>query len=160
MHQEIHSARASSTWLKIPISEWVIIDTAQAALDTANAQAADYVLVAPFDGTLAAKKVDVGEMVQPGAPAFDLGDLRRMQVETTDLTELDIARVAVGQMALVTLEGLPGNSFNGKVISIAAKAIDYRGDQAYKVTIDLPDAVNAAPRWGMTANVSIQLTRN
>jgi hypothetical protein len=56
-------------------------------------------------------------------------------------------------------DGLPGKTFSGKVMSIAPEANDYRGDQVYKVTIDLPDAVNAGLRWGMTANISIHVNK-
>jgi multidrug efflux pump subunit AcrA (membrane-fusion protein) len=135
------------------------LNSAQAALDLANAQAPDYVLVAPFDGTIAAKSIDLGQVVQAGAPAFDLGDLSQLQVETTDLSEVDVTQVAVGQRVNVTFDGLPGKTFTGKVVSVAPEANDHRGDQVYKVTIDLPDAVNGGPRWGMTANVSIQVSQ-
>ncbi len=131
------------------------VENAQAALDLAKAQAADYVLVAPFDGTVAAKNVDRGQVVQAGAAAFDLGDQSRLQVETRDLTEVDVAKITVGQTASVTCDALPGKTLTGKVTSIAPEANDYRGDQVYKVTIDLSDAASAGLRWGMTANVSI-----
>jgi HlyD family secretion protein len=133
--------------------------SAQAALDTAKVQAADYVLVAPFDGTLAAKSIDPGQVVQPGAPAFDLGGLSQLQIETTDLAEVDVTKVVIGQTANVTFDGLPGKTFSGQVASIAPEANDHRGDQVYKVTIDLPDAATAGLRWGMTANVSIQVNK-
>jgi HlyD family secretion protein len=132
-------------------------NSAQAALDLANAQLADYVLVAPFDGTLAGKSIEIGQVVQPGAPAFDLGNLDDLQVETTDLAEVDITQVSVGQAVNITFDGLAGKTFSGKVISIAPEANDHRGDQVYKVTIDLPDAATSGVRWGMTANVSIQV---
>ncbi len=131
------------------------VNSAKSALDLANAQAADYVLVAPFDGTLASKNIDLGQVVQAGTPAFDLGNLSLLQVETTDLAEVDVPQVKLGQTVNVTFDGLSGKTFKGTVSSIAPEANDHRGDQVYKVTIDLPDAVQAGVRWGMTANVSI-----
>ncbi|MCL4393343.1 MAG: efflux RND transporter periplasmic adaptor subunit [Chloroflexi bacterium] len=135
------------------------VDAAQAALDLARAQAADYALVAPFDGTVANKGVDLGQVVQPGTLAFDLGDLSRLQVETTDLSEVDVTNVQVGQTARTDVRRAAGKSFDGVVKSIAPEANDHRGDQVYEVTIDLPDAAKADVRWGMTANVSIQTSR-
>ncbi len=131
------------------------VDSAQTALDLAKSEAADYVLVAPFDGVLAAKNIEEGQVVQPGTPAFDLGDPRHLQVETKDVTEVDVAMITTGQTATVTLDALPGKSLKGQIVSIAPEANDYRGDQVYKVTIDLSDASNVGLRWGMTANVSI-----
>lgn len=135
----------------------VQVQSAQAALDTAKSQADDYALVAPFDGTLAAKNIEVGQVVQPGAPAFDLGDLGQLQIETTDLAEVDVTKVDIGQAVSVTFDGLPGKAFDGKVTTIAPEANDHRGDQVYKVTIQLTDAAGAALRWGMTANVQIDV---
>jgi HlyD family secretion protein len=66
--------------------------------------------------------------------------------------------VALGQTANVTFDGVPGKTFSGRVVSIAPEANDHRGDQVYKVTIDL-DAANAGLRWGMTANVSIETNK-
>ena len=131
------------------------VNSAQAALDLATTQASDYALVAPFDGTVAAKNIDLGQVVQAGTPAFDLGNLSRLQVETTDLAEVDVPQVTVGQTVNVTFDGLAGKTFTGKVSSIAPEANDHRGDQVYKVTIDLPDAAQSGVRWGMTANVTI-----
>jgi multidrug efflux pump subunit AcrA (membrane-fusion protein) len=131
------------------------VDNAQAALDLAKAQAADAILVAPFDGIVAAKNIEQGQVVQAGAPAFDLGDQSRLQVETKDLTEVDAAKITVGQTASVTCDALPGKTLTGKVASISPEANDYRGDQVYKVTISLPDPASMGLRWGMTANVSI-----
>ncbi len=95
-------------------------------------------------------------MVQPGAPVFDLGDENQLQVETTDLAEVDVSQVTLGQKVQVTFDGLPGNLFTGQVTAIAPEANDYRGDQVYKVTIELADAVNQGVRWGMTANIRFQ----
>ncbi len=135
------------------------VASAQAALDLAQAQAADYVLVAPFDGTVAAKNVQVGQVLLAGAAAFDLGDQSRLQIETTDLTEVDVVKITVGQAASVTVDALPGKTFPGTVAYIAPEANDYRGDQVYKVTVDLSDAAGAGLRWGMTANVLIPASR-
>ena len=131
------------------------VDQTQAALAVAQAAARDAVLTAPFDGTVAIISVDTGQVVAAGAPAISFGDLSKLQVETTDLAEVDVAKVAVGQAATVTLDALPGKTFQGQVVRIAPEANDHRGDQVYKVTIDLPDASGAGARWGMTANVEI-----
>lgn len=132
------------------------VDQTKAALAVAQAAAKDAVLAAPFDGTAAIISVDTGQVVAAGAPAISFGDLSKLQVETTDLAEVDVAKVVVGQTATVTFDALPGKTFTGQVARIAAEANDHRGDQVYQVTIDLPDASAAGVRWGMTANVEIQ----
>ena len=70
---------------------------AQAARDQAAAGLADTELKAPFAGTLAVIHVRQGEQVAAGSPVAELGDLTAWQVETDDLSELDIVRVQEGQ---------------------------------------------------------------
>lgn len=128
---------------------------AQAALDAAKTSLQDTMLTAPFDGTVASVAVDLGQVVGAGTPAFTFGNLAKLQVETTDLVEVDVARIAVGQPVNVKADALAEQVFQGKVVSIAPMANDYRGDKVYKVTIELPDGAKAGLRWGMTANVEI-----
>lgn len=129
------------------------VDQAQAALDLAKIAAADTVLVAPFDGTVAGILVDVGQVVAPGTPAVTFGNLSKLEIETTDLAEADVPRVVVGQPVKVTLDALPDQTLTGQVARIAPIANDHSGDKVFKVTVDLADT--AGLRWGMTANVEM-----
>lgn len=126
------------------------VDQAQAALDLAKTAAQDAVLVAPFDGTVAAIMIDVGQVVAPGTPAITFGNLSKLQIETTDLAETDVARVTLGQPVKVTLDALSEQVLSGRVARIAPIANDYRGDQVFKITVDVSDIMGL--RWGMTAN--------
>jgi multidrug resistance efflux pump len=132
------------------------VNAAQSSLDIVKAQAADLVLTAPFDGTIVEKDVEVGEVASPGTPVFAFADLSKLQVETTDLVEVDIARVAVGQTAKVKLDAFPDRTCTGQVQRIALQANDHQGDKVYRVTIDLTQDTAAKLRWGMTANVEIE----
>ncbi len=82
-----------------------------AAASVAMAQAAlnKMTLSAPFAGTVAALDVEVGELVAPGIPVVRLGSSAGWVVETSDLAELDVAQLEVGQAATVTFEALPEN---------------------------------------------------
>jgi multidrug efflux pump subunit AcrA (membrane-fusion protein) len=129
------------------------VDQAKAALDLVKEMARDAVLIAPFDGTVAAINADVGQVVAPGTPTITFGNLSKLQIETTDLAEMDVAKVAVGQQVNVTLDALLGKTFQGQVVRVAPIASDRRGDKVFKVTIDLPESTDL--RWGMTANAEI-----
>jgi HlyD family secretion protein len=131
------------------------VDEAQAALNLAQAQAADYVLVAPFDGTIGEKDIEVGQVVQPGATVLVLGDLSKIQIETTDLTKADAPKVQVGAAANVTSDNFPGKTFRGTVTQIAPLALEHGRDTVYQVTIDLARADESELEWGMTTNVEI-----
>ena len=77
---------------------------AQAGLDAAKAELDQSILRAPFDGTVVAISVQTGEVVQVGQIVATVGDLAHLRIETTDLSERDIARVRVGQAAQVSLD--------------------------------------------------------
>jgi len=133
------------------------IDAAQLALEEAQSNLEDAVLIAPFDGTVAAVEVDLGDTVAPGQVVVVLATLDQLQARTTDLTELDVARVKEGQSATVTVDALPDDEFSGTVSDISLQPGDYRGDVVYAVTIALSDTGDAPLRWGMTALVEIDV---
>jgi multidrug resistance efflux pump len=100
--------------------------------------------------------IDVGDTATPGQPVMVLATLDRLQARTTDLTELDVVRVKVGQPAVVTVDALPGQEFEGAVSEVALQPGDYRGDVVYTVTVELNVAPDSPLRWGMTALVEIE----
>ncbi len=128
---------------------------AQAALELARAQAANYVLVAPFDGTVGTRSIEVGEMAQPGAAAFVLADLSTLRIETVDLAEVDLPRIKLGAPVTITCESFPGQTFKGSVSQIAPLASTHGGDKVFKVIIALTPGSSASLKWGMTTNVEI-----
>jgi multidrug resistance efflux pump len=124
---------------------------AQANAQTALEQAA---LLSPVDGTVVSLDVKPGQAVQPGQALVILASLDKFQAETTDLSEKDIARVKVGQTALVTIEAL-GTDVQGKVVRITPRATKVGGDVVFKVVVQL-DQQPAGLLWGMSAKVEIK----
>ncbi len=131
------------------------VQQAEATLAAAQLALARTELRAPFGGVVGAVFARPGEFVAPGQPLVTLGDLSTLRVETTDLDEIDVARVVVGQPAIVTFDALPGRVFDGRVTRIAPMAEPGAGGVHYTVIIAL-DALDPAVRWGMTAFVDIE----
>jgi multidrug resistance efflux pump len=129
-------------------------ESALANLEAAHAALAGYELRAPFDGRLLSLDLTAGESVLPGLPVAFIGDTGQWQVETTDLAEIDIANVALGDPVLVKLDAFPGEEFPGKVVEIDPVGREYLGDMTYKVTV-LLDTPDERFKWNMTAIVSI-----
>lgn len=130
-------------------------DRAQALLDSARTSlATQSALVAPFDGTVVAVDISPAETVVPGRVIITLGDLSRLQVETTDLSERDVPRVQIGQPATIFVEAL-GEEFPGEVIDISRISSTLGGDVVFKVTVGL-DQQPPGLLWGMSADVSIE----
>ena len=132
------------------------IKQTQVALDTAKAQLDKLQLSAPFNGTVGTVYVREGELASPGQPIVTLGDLTSLRIETTDLSEVDVARVKAGQPVKVTFDALPGKTIAGKVTRIAPMSTPGQSAVNYSVTVEL-EQLDPALRWGMTAFVDVQV---
>lgn len=131
------------------------IDAAKARVAQAQAALDETVLLAPFDGTITEMLTRVGELVGPGPRVASLADLTLWEVDTDDLSEVDVVNVQPGAAASIKVDALPDVSLTGQVKSIVPRSIVKRGDVTYtvKVVVNNPD-----PRlkWGMTAFVDIK----
>lgn len=130
------------------------VDQARAGLEQAQASLADTELRAPFAGTVAALEVSHGEQVVAGLPIVQLAQLGTWQVETDDLTELDIVRVEEGRPVTVTFDAIEGLELAGTVQRIKAVGQEKLGDMTYTVVVRL-DEQDPRLRWNMTAVVMI-----
>jgi len=131
------------------------VQQAQTALQGAKTALEKTVLVTPLSGTVGDVMFEEGETVMAGAPVLMIGDLSALQVETDDLSEVDVVEVAVGQDVEVSVDALPYLELGGRVSKIAPMAEEQHGDIVYTVTIDLEEGAAASLRWGMTAYVDI-----
>ena len=129
---------------------------AKTALAAAEAALRDTELRAPFPGTVSGIHIRANEWVGPGQPVIDLADLTQFQVETTDLSEIDAARVAIGAPVTITFDALPETVAQGRVVRIAPKASEGSGVN-YTVWIELEE-VPPGLLWGMTAFADIEAT--
>jgi multidrug efflux pump subunit AcrA (membrane-fusion protein) len=111
---------------------------------------------APFEGTVGAVSVRVGELVSSGQSMVTLGDLDTLRVETTDLDEIDVVRVSIDQEVAITFDALPDRVFPGRVTRIAPMAEPGTGGVHYTVIIELEE-MDPTLRWGMTAFVDIEV---
>lgn len=89
-------------------------DAARARLGVAQRALADAEVRAPFAGVLAARRISVGEFVQPGTPLFELVALDPIDVEFK-LPEADASRVALGQDVAVRVAPWPDAVFPAHV---------------------------------------------
>jgi multidrug efflux pump subunit AcrA (membrane-fusion protein) len=134
------------------------VRSAQAALATAQATLALSQIRAPFDGLVGAVSVRPGELTNPAQVLILLGDTREMYVETTDLRETDVVRLALEMKVEVTFDALPDQIFEGRVVQIAPVSNTEKGSTNYTVHIALVE-LDERLRWGMTAFVNIEAPR-
>lgn len=122
---------------------------AKANLDAAEDTLANFVITAPFNGTIADVNVEVGDQVGPETRAVSLADFSAWTVETTDVTELDVVELRVGQRVTIVPDALPGVELSGVVTAISNAFIQQGGDILYTVRIRVDDA-DPRLKWGMT----------
>jgi hypothetical protein len=85
-----------------------------------------------------------------------LGDVGALRVETTDLNEVDAARVGVGSVVTLTFDALPGQAARGQVVRLAPMASVSQGGTNFTAIVEM-DSPPEALRWGMTAFVDIEV---
>ena len=86
----------------------------------AAARRAKGVVVAPIDGVVALRDVNVGDLASDAAaakPIFRIVDNRLLNLTVT-VSSVDSGRVKVGQLLEFTVDAQPGRTFTGKVMFI------------------------------------------
>jgi len=129
----------------------------QASLKTAQTNLGYTQIIAPVDGTIIARKIDVGQPVAASFQAPELftiaQDLTKMQIEV-NVSEADIGHVKEGQDVIYTLDGYPDSEFKGKVTQVRISPTTVSNVVTYSVIVGVDNEdLKLIP--GMTANVSI-----
>ena len=133
------------------------INQYQATLKTAQTNLGYTKIVAPVDGTVISRKVDLGQPVAASFQAPELftiaQDLTKMQIEVS-VSEADIGNVKEGQEVTYTLDGYPDSVFEGKVTQVRLSPTTVSNVVTYTVIVDV-DNEDLKLKPGMSANVSI-----
>jgi RND family efflux transporter MFP subunit len=118
-------------------------------------------IVAPMDGYVIGKNVEVGQTVTSGVSSFNEGtvlytvaDLRSMLIEAA-INEVDIGRVRLGQPVTITVDAFPFKRFAGAVTHISPAARLQEKIKVFDIEVTLDEQV-AEFRAGMTANIEIR----
>ena len=140
---------------------------AQAQLERANAAVKltddalrDLRVVAPFDGVVTQRFVEVGEAVVPGQPVLEVLNPDSLYV-SAPIDEMDIGRLRHGLPALVTLDPYPGASWHGIVTRVAPFVNDVQQqNRTLEIEVALPPAPGLpVPKPGASADVAVVLQR-
>lgn len=128
------------------------LETARNALALARERLNASRLLASIDGEVISIELTTGEFAQPGLPIVFISNVLELQVETSDLSERDVAKVRVGQPVSVTIKAL-GQTISGQVVNISPVASALGGDVVYKTTIRLEKPYPEGLRAGMSVDV-------
>ncbi|HMD06735.1 MAG TPA: efflux RND transporter periplasmic adaptor subunit [Candidatus Acidoferrum sp.] len=156
--QNIKSAQASVQVAQSQLATAVAQERqAQAVLQQAQINLDHTRIMAPVDGTVVARRMDVGQTVAStlNPPTiFEIAqDLTKMQVDT-NVDESDVGNIVTGQKAVFEVDSYPDTTFNGIVADIRKAPIVTQNVVTYDVVITVDNSgLKLFP--GMTANVTI-----
>lgn len=131
------------------------LEAAKAQAAAAEAALANYIITAPFDGVVLDVAVSVGEQVGPEVRAVSVADPSAWVIETSDITELEVVNVAVGQAVTFTPDALPDLRLKGVVAEISGASYLQSGDVIYTVYINVQET-DPRLKWGMTVEVTFE----
>jgi len=135
---------------------------ARVALGEARDQLKYAEITSPIAGTVTRRAIEPGEMVKPGVQSsfesvalLTIADLSRLIVKT-ELNQIDVAKVKLGQRVSLSLDALPGEKFAARVTRIAPASVRPAGKdvEVFPVEAELEQA-DARIKPGMTADVRV-----
>ena len=138
---------------------------AQASLDQLNEQLSYTTLVAPIDGMVLSRDVEVGDAVSSilvlGSTAtlvMTIGDIHQVYVDGK-VDEADIGNVYLGQAARIHVESFPNKIFNGKVTKISPLGVSKDNVTTFEVRVSIDNPTGELKAL-MTANAEILVTEH
>lgn len=125
---------------------------AAAAVDNVKAVIAKKTIRAPFAGRLGIRQIDLGEVLEPGAPIVSLQSSDPIYVEFS-LPQQALSRVEAGNAVEVTTDAFPGRTWSGKVDVVDAKIDTSTRNFIVRALVDNP---NGDLRPGMFVDVTVR----
>lgn len=125
---------------------------AQAALEVARLTQAQSTLTAPRAATVAEVRLKTGEFAGIGQTVLILADLDDFEVQTTDLSERNVAAIRPGQKAMIYIDAL-NREFPARVVRIMPRAEKIGGDVIFRLILSL-ESQPPGLLWGMSAEVT------
>src|SRR5499426_3951604 len=133
------------------------VNQKDAALKQAQVDLDHTTILAPVDGVVVSRQVDVGQTVAASLQAPELftiaQSLTQMQVETS-VDEADIGRLKLDDRATFTVDAFPGDMFTGTVTQIRKAPQVVQNVVTYTVIVGV-DNPSGRLMPGMTANVKL-----
>jgi multidrug efflux pump subunit AcrA (membrane-fusion protein) len=134
------------------------VEAAKAALEDAQENFRLTKLFAPFSGKVIEVYANSFEDVYAGEAVVLLADMRTQVVQTTDLNEIDVKKIKIGDAVEISYDAFPETRMPGRVTDIREKSSG--GSGVNYTVIVTPSGILDKLRWGMSAFVVITLGSN
>lgn len=147
------------------------VEAARAALKSADLSVSYTKITAPFDGVVSERQVHVGDYVTVGTNSISLVPLPDVYM-IANFKETQLARMTEGQVAEVTVDAIPGETFKGHISRLSPASgsqfallpADNATGNFTKVVQRVPVRIDFEPspelerlRSGMSAEVSVSV---
>ncbi len=150
--QEAESAASEArATLRAVRAELAAFGVEPPAADADEANASTFVLRSPVGGAVIERAAVVGQMLDPAAPAFRIGNLSTLWL-TVHAFERDAVRIRPGVAAQLAFSALPGVDFTGTV-AVVGQQVD-RESRTVPVRINVRNR-EAMLRPGMSATATL-----
>lgn len=127
------------------------VQEAAAAVELAEARLAQTRVAAPADGRIVSRRVEPGQIVQPGRALFEFAASGPTQL-VGQADEKFLGLLSVGQAARVTVDAFPQQPFDARLLRIAPGVDASRG--TVEVKFDVPESP-AFLREDMTLSLQV-----
>jgi len=131
------------------------LDEAQASLAFAQARLDQLVIRAPADGTLIARNVEPGNVVQPGKELMLLAPSGETQI-VVQIDEKHLSQLALGQKAIGSADAYPSRRFAAELVYVNPGIDPLRGSVEVKLRVPDPPPYLVED---MTVSVDIEVGR-
>ncbi|HKD44449.1 MAG TPA: efflux RND transporter periplasmic adaptor subunit [Candidatus Angelobacter sp.] len=159
--QQLGKANVVSTAAKLKQAQ-AQVSQAKAQLEEKEEEYRNSTIVAPLDGMVLSRDVEVGDAVSSilvmGSSAtlvMTLGDIHEVYVKGK-VDETDIGKVFIGQPARIKVESYKDRTFSGKVTKISPMGVEKDNVTTFEVRVSI-DNSKGELKSQMTANAEIIL---
>lgn len=160
--QDLENARLSVRQAEASLkSSEASLKQSEASLTQAQVNLDNSIIVAPIDGIVISRNVDVGQTVAASmsAPTLFLlaADLTKMQARAS-VDESDVGMIRPNQIARFRVDAHPNETFVGTVRQVRLQPTVVQNVVTYITVIDVPNP-QLKLKPGMTATVTIEIAR-
>jgi len=129
---------------------------AQAQLNQALANLADYSIIAPIDGTVTQVNYSIGEQTNLSAAVVKMLSTEQYQIKV-DISESDITKIKIGDKTIIELDAFGNDQiFTGTVSFVDPAQTIIQDVIYYRTTVSFDsDSRNEQIKPGMTADVTV-----
>jgi multidrug efflux system membrane fusion protein len=114
-------------------------DVAAANLEIARFNMRHSRIEAPADGRILKRLCEAREMAGPGMPVLVFASSRSRWILRSGVTDRDVARLRIGDVASVRIDALPGVPVQAEVAQIAAAASPLTGTYEIELALEMDD---------------------